>query len=96
MVNKKTTRPRAARRRTLPPDATSLETMFRSVHADLIRRAEHLIVQAHDAHARRGLLALYEQRAACYARIAELAPAAALRLAAEFDLMIPEIRTEVR
>lgn len=89
--NKKAKRPRSAKYRTLPPDAASLEVMFRSVHRHLLERADHLKKESHDYHARRGLLSLYETRAAAWSRLLTVAPHAALRLASEFNLIIPEV-----
>lgn len=89
MALEKAKRPRAAKHRTLPPDVKSLESMFRSLHADLCRRADHLIREPRDPHARRGLQTLHDQRSAAWTRLAELAPGSALRLAAEFTLQAP-------
>lgn len=93
MAPQKAKRPRSATRRTLPPDATSLVVMFHSVHRDLMRRGEHLKREPHDTHARRGFQTLFEQRAACWARLAEQNPGAADALRIEHNLTVttPEV-----
>lgn len=91
-------RPRSAKSRTLPPDPVSLKAMFASLHRDFIGRAEHLKRTPSDYNARRGFQTLFEQRAACWAKLFELAPAVALRIAAHHDLEIPAVgsNAEVR
>lgn len=91
MAREKAKWPQSAHARTLPPDPASLEAMFQSVHRLVLDRIRHLIREPHDYHARRGLQTLYEQRAACWGKLFGVAPNAALRLAAEHRLTIPEV-----
>lgn len=86
MAQEKAKRPQSAKSRTLPPDVTSLIAMFRTVHRELLQRGEHLKREHHDFRARRGFQTLFGQRAACWARIAELDPRVAEQLRLEFNL----------
>lgn len=76
-------KPRSARKRTAPPDARSLETALRSVHADLLMRAKHLKEESHDYSARRGFQTLYEQRAEFFGKLIVLNPQGATALMEE-------------
>lgn len=79
-------RPRSARKRIAPPDARSLESALRSVHADLLTRAEHLKKEPHDYSARRGFQTLYEQRAEFFGKLMILEPQRASALMVELGL----------
>ncbi|MDO8462957.1 MAG: hypothetical protein Q7S96_01635 [bacterium] len=89
-------RPRSARDRTLPPDAASLEAMVRSVHRELLQRAEHCKVEPHDTHARRGLQTLFEQRAGAWQALHALAPDRAMLIARELRCIPSQYATIVR
>lgn len=91
-------RPRSAKKRTLPPDLKSLITMFRSVHADLVNRAEHLKREPHDYANRKGVQSLHDLRNETWILIHAKDPLAAQRLAAEYGLRIsyPELEGSVR
>jgi len=82
-------RPRSARDRTLPPDPVSLEQMLRAVHRELVQRAVHCKAEPHDTHARRGFQTLFEQRAAAWCRLFDVASDRALVFAVEFGLKPP-------
>jgi hypothetical protein len=85
------TRPRPARARTLPPDEKSLEALFRSLHADLARRAAHVKREPHDGAARAGFRALHDMRSRAWQKLYDNEPHLALSLAGEFSLVIPEV-----
>ena len=89
-------RPRSARDRTLPPDAASLEAMLRSVHRELVQRAEHCKKESHDTHARRGLQTLFEQRAGAWQALHALAPDRAILIAQELHCVTPQYATTGR
>jgi ribosomal protein S15P/S13E len=87
MAQERAKRPRSAERRTLPPDTKSLTDMIRSVHRHIHDRAAHLKSAVHDFHARRGFQTLFEQRAAAWGRLHELAPSQAEQLRLELGLV---------
>lgn len=91
-------RPRSAKKRTLPPDLKSLITMFRSVHADLVNRAEHLKCEPHDYANRTGLQQLHDLRGETWIAIHAKDPLAALHLAAEYGLSMsfPELEGSIQ
>jgi hypothetical protein len=86
---KRAKRPRPAKRRTLPPDEKSLITMIRSVHEHLVKRAEHLKKEPHDARARRGVQFLHDQRSDAWNALFGISPQTALALAAELGVSLP-------
>lgn len=79
-------KPRSARKRTAPPDARSLETALRSVHADFLMRAKHLKEEPHDYSARRGFQTLYEQRSEFLGKLMVLEPQRYAALMTELGL----------
>ena len=79
-------RPRSAKRRTLPPDATSLIAMIRALHRKLVQRGGHLQAESHDYRARRGFRDLHGQRAAAFQKLIELDVNQALSLAGELGI----------
>jgi hypothetical protein len=85
-MGEKPKRPRPAKRRTLPPDVKSLETMARVVHRELVQKAAHLKCEPHDYRARVGFRILFDQRAAAFAQLRELDPDIAILLAEELGI----------
>lgn len=84
-------RPGVVRKRVLPPDPMSLEAMWRVLHRWLMRRGEQLKRSggSKDGKTRRGFRVLFGERAKVWAALYEKDPERAIRLAAEFQLIIP-------
>lgn len=87
----KAKRPRVAHSHTLPDDVVSLEAYFVRVYREVNAVLAHLENEFHDFQARRRLVVLFEDRARAWAKLYSLAPNVALRLAAHYQLVIPEV-----
>ena len=83
---------RIARRRDFSGDVAQLEATFRILHADLVRHVEHLKGHWHDTQAKWELRKVFDLRAEYFAAITAASLTVAMRLAAEFQLVIPEVR----
>jgi len=82
---------RLARRRDFPIDAAELEAMFRTLHTEVVRLVAHIKTHWHDTQSRRELRRAFDTRAECFGRLFAASPSVAMRLAAEFNLVIPEV-----
>ena len=80
---------RCARRRDFSGDSEHLEKMFRVLHAEVVRLVSHLQSHWHDTQSRWELRRVFDLRAGCFAALGASSFAAAMRLAAEFNLVIP-------
>jgi len=86
---KRAKRPWPVKRRTLPPDETSLISMIRTIHRNLVARAKHLKRESHDSRARRGVQVLHDQRSNAWNALYAKNPGAALAIASELNLLLP-------
>lgn len=82
--------PQPARKRTLPPDAASLETMIRALHALIAAKIGHLKTAPHDVKAQRALAKLLRQRFDAWNALRAKDRAQAKALAGELELRTPE------
>lgn len=82
---------RCARRRDFSGSAEQLEQMLRLLHAETARLIEHLKAHWHDTQARWELRRVFDLRAECFAALRAQSPHAAMRVAAEFSFIIPEV-----
>ncbi|KKW42440.1 MAG: hypothetical protein UY92_C0006G0001 [Candidatus Magasanikbacteria bacterium GW2011_GWA2_56_11] len=80
-------RPRSTTRRTLPPDAASLEAMVRAATRVIPEIGTQFVKSGgHDLRARHHLLMRWQERAAAFAALARLDPERARWLMAELGL----------